>query len=328
MINLFTHGRHAYTVTPFLKDWPNRASSCMRLVSYQKLHRINAVRGGVFVFSDIDRLTLPQKAMAEQLCLQIRDCFRESVIVNHPGRVPGRYDLLMRLWRDGINRFRVFRYDEWSSGMRYPVFLRRADDHKGSLTGLLCCREELKRRLRVLKWMGVKMNELIAVEFCDTRGSDNFYRKYAAFRIGERVVPGHIIFSRHWVVKDSPPEPIRQEEKSYLEENPHGEELMAIFRAANIEYGRIDYAMQDGRIQVWEINTNPMLIQKKMKYAADKIPYKIKLVDRLSESFMNLRATSISVQLPVEKRPVNLCPPLGLKLNQILAKKLNPVSLL
>ena len=41
--------------------------------------------------------------------------------------------------------------------------------------------------------------------------------------------------------------------------NPHRELLEHIFRDAGIDYGRIDYGLLDGRIQVWEINTNPWI---------------------------------------------------------------------
>ena len=44
-----------------------------------------------------------------------------------------------------------------------------------------------------------------------------------------------------------------------MESNPHEAEVRRIFDLARIEYGRIDYAFRDGRMQVWEINTNPML---------------------------------------------------------------------
>ena len=43
----------------------------------------------------------------------------------------------------------------------------------------------------------------------------------------------------------------------YVRTNPHADELRKLFGAANIEYGRIDYTIADGRIQVFEINTNP-----------------------------------------------------------------------
>jgi hypothetical protein len=35
---------------------------------------------------------------------------------------------------------------------------------------------------------------------------------------------------------------------------------MARFELAGIEYGRIDYGIKDGRIQVREINKNPTLV--------------------------------------------------------------------
>jgi hypothetical protein len=39
----------------------------------------------------------------------------------------------------------------------------------------------------------------------------------------------------------------------------HEASLREIFRLARIEYGRMDYALLGGRLQVWEINTNPTI---------------------------------------------------------------------
>ncbi|MGR9089760.1 MAG: hypothetical protein ACU85U_04170 [Gammaproteobacteria bacterium] len=35
---------------------------------------------------------------------------------------------------------------------------------------------------------------------------------------------------------------------------------MALFSIANIDYGRIDYSLRAGRIQVFETNTNPVIM--------------------------------------------------------------------
>ncbi len=51
-----------------------------------------------------------------------------------------------------------------------------------------------------------------------------------------------------------------REELDYVRSNPHAEELREIFELARIDYGRIDYSVVDGCIQVWEINTNPMIL--------------------------------------------------------------------
>ena len=41
--------------------------------------------------------------------------------------------------------------------------------------------------------------------------------------------------------------------------NPHREQLARIFSVARAEYGRIDYAVRDGRVQTWEINLHPTI---------------------------------------------------------------------
>ncbi len=41
--------------------------------------------------------------------------------------------------------------------------------------------------------------------------------------------------------------------------NPHSAHLMRAFEIAGIEYGRADFGFRDGRIQIFEINTNPFV---------------------------------------------------------------------
>jgi hypothetical protein len=48
-------------------------------------------------------------------------------------------------------------------------------------------------------------------------------------------------------------------EREYVTTNPHADVIREIAAAANISYGRIDYALLDGAMQVWEFNTNPMI---------------------------------------------------------------------
>ncbi|MCE5212722.1 MAG: hypothetical protein LLG40_14365 [Deltaproteobacteria bacterium] len=285
MINIFISKHHTYTIKPFLKTWPHKAASCIRLVYYQDLHRIQNVTPGLFVFADIDRLTKKQRQLAEMLCQKISDVSGNNLL-NNPAKVLSRCQLLTLLWEKGINQYRVHSLSEAEKSMRYPVFIRRANDHYGSLTGLIVNKENYYDQYRRLKKRGEDPEQMIAVEFCDTRDKEGFFRKYSAFRIGDRIIPGHIIFSREWVTKDMPPEPLREEEKQYLEDNPHQNELKKIFDLANIEYGRIDYGLFNGKIQVWEINTNPVIIQKRGKYSKDKIVFKQKLVNEIADAFL------------------------------------------
>ena len=102
----------------------------------------------------------------------------------------------------------------------------------------------------------------IVIEFCDAAGEDGVIRKYGAFRVGDRVLARQIHFSRRWVVRfpDIREPATAREELDYVRSNPHREELAEIFDLARIDYGRVDYSVVDGRIQVWEINTNPMIL--------------------------------------------------------------------
>lgn len=285
MIPLFISRRHTYTVKPFLTTWCPSGTRPLQLISYQSLHRIESIRQGPLIFSDIDRLTPCQRESALSLSEAIEESLRQSLVFNHPLTVMTRKRLLARLWEVGWNHYRIHACaDEPGLPLRFPVFIRRIHDHNGPLTRLIHDRLELRNRIHALTLAGEQPNRLIIIEYLDTRGADGLFRKYSAFRIGNRIIPGHIIFSRHWVAKDSPPEPVREEERQYLHENPHCEALMNIFKEACIEYGRIDYSLHEGKIQVWEINTNPVLIYEKHRYAREMLPLKQLLADRLNQA--------------------------------------------
>ena len=48
---------------------------------------------------------------------------------------------------------------------------------------------------------GRDLTRRLIVEFVDTRGRDNLYRKYGAFRVGDRVLPRHVFHNDAWMVK-------------------------------------------------------------------------------------------------------------------------------
>lgn len=308
MITIFISKGRTSTITPFLESWPNRAAASIRLFPYEHLHRIQRVDPGLFIFSDIDQLDAKQRQTTLHLYRYITQQYGEDLVLNCPARVLTRYPLLARLWENGINRFRVFPVTERSAPMRFPVFVRRIHDHKGPLTSLITRTEELDEKLNALHSSREDPDDLLIVEFCDTRGANAQYRKYSAFRIGDRIIPAHVFFSKDWMVKHNPPEPLSREEYSYIRDNPHRKALLEIFRLANIEYGRIDYGLLDGKIQVWEINTNPVIIQQRDNYAEDKLPIKQHLVYALADAFLSaaLRADNLMAK---EKRAIGILPP-------------------
>jgi hypothetical protein len=118
-----------------------------------------------------------------------------------------------------------------------------------------------RARVARIKPETIARRNLMAVEFCDTADKEGVYRKYGAFVVGDRIVPRHVFFSRSWSVKvaDLTDPRCVKEELAYLDSNPHAEALGRVARIADISYGRIDYALLEGRVQTWEINTNPMI---------------------------------------------------------------------
>ena len=103
-------------------------------------------------------------------------------------------------------------------------------------------------------------------EFCDTRDKNGIVRKYSAFFIRGRIIPRHLFFGYNWCLKHAQvyENDLLEEEVVYLKNNTHENELKPIFRMARIDYGRIDYGIKDGDIQVWEINTNPNILTRDM----------------------------------------------------------------
>src|SRR5215468_7075141 len=47
------------------------------------------------------------------------------------------------------------------------------------------------------------------------------------------------------------------EELRIVRENPYGPAVAAAFELAGIEYGRADFGLVDGKVQLYEINSNP-----------------------------------------------------------------------
>jgi hypothetical protein len=213
-----------------------------------------------YIFSDIERLS-PETADRAAFLWRSLAGHAGTRLLNHPTRSMRRYELLRTLYERGINAFNVYRLSEARWPERYPVFLRRENDHKGPLSPLLASRDELERAVARLDQDGVSRDNLLMSEFCDTSDQRGLYRKYGAFLVGDRVFVRSVQFSRNWVQKHQDldePELVR-EERAYVEANPHREAIHEVFRLARIDYGRMDYGVLHGKIQVWEINTNPAI---------------------------------------------------------------------
>ena len=262
MIHFLLRRRHFYTVRLYLERRAPELERHVRVVAWEDVLRARALPAGSWIFSDLDRLSRAELTFAGRVHDALAAAGRRARTVNDPRTTLRRIDLLRALHERGSSGFRAFPPGRVDPDCRFPVFVREADEHHGSLTPLLRTREELRASLRRLRLRGYRPSELLVVEFLDCRSPDGLYRKYAAFRVGPEILARSLSASAHWVVKhgDSAADPaLIEEERRYVTENPHEDSLREVFDLAGVGYGRIDYAVLDGRVQVWEINLNPTI---------------------------------------------------------------------
>jgi hypothetical protein len=258
MINYLVTRDGVDTIDYYLESWGRDASRRFNVVFYDELHRSPVMPEGVFVFSDIERLTPSQ--VQDAAAIYLRASAGASVLLNHPIYSMKRYELLRTLYERGINSFNVYRLTEYRRPGRFPVFLRHENEHGGALTDLLYTQSQLDDAIASALSRGTSRDALLITEFVDT-SSDGIFRKFSAFIVGGQVIPWNIFFSRKWMVnaRDLLDEGGVQEELEFIRGDARCDELKDIFALANIQYGRMDYGLLDGRVQVWEINTNPLI---------------------------------------------------------------------
>ncbi|TNF71490.1 MAG: hypothetical protein EP299_11690 [Acidobacteria bacterium] len=219
--------------------------------------------GSVYVFTDLEIMASRESELVRALARRL-EAAPGTTLFNDPARALTRFDLLRALSAGGVNSFGVEKLDRGVSPERWPVFTRDDRSHDdGSVSELLHSSGELSRHLDDLAAGGADLGHRTLVEYVGSPGEDGLFRKYAAIRLGDAIIPCHVFFGQHWVVKHSEvfDEATAREELKYIEANPHQEVLHRAFELAGIEYGRADYGVVNGRVEIWEINTNPYLIR-------------------------------------------------------------------
>ena len=260
MIHFFVDRMGSQGINTYLAGHGRPLAGAVIPMDYEELAGRSQIAAGGAIFAAVDQLSPAECTLAQAVCERLTDTGHK--VLNQPVRVRNRYDLLQLLHAEKVNRFKAVRatapYDE----LRYPVFIREEHQHTGAKSPLLADAFAVERALAMLALRGRPRHRLLIVEFCDTRGRDGLYRKYSAFRVSGRILPRHVHVSAQWVSKSptslTNDETVREEAR-YFETNPHEAWLRQIFELANIEYGRIDYGLANGELQVWEINTNPTL---------------------------------------------------------------------
>lgn len=263
MLHYVARELHRYTIDGYLGAHRKAGVALpvhIRPVSYETLLAVKHAPVGNYVFTDLDRLSGYEIDAATEIAKAVQAADPSALISNWPNRVLGRYALLRRLLEAGINSHGAWRLDEARAPTAYPVFIRREQDALGPESPLLHDECEYRAAIEALQKAGKGLGGRVAIQFRQEPDAAGIYRKYGAFCFRGRIVPQHLFVSHDWIVKyssmDLSPEIIAEEER-YVFDNPHAAQLRRIFELAETDFGRIDYTIVDGRIEVFEINTNP-----------------------------------------------------------------------
>lgn len=252
----------AFTLTNWLEVRGGALRDRIRLKTYEELEGARRLEAGAWIFSGLDRVTPAQRQLAELAWTALESAGPAARPLNRPGRVLLRAPLLEALHRSGVNRFKAVPPSQRLTDLSFPVFVRERDAHTGSLTRLLPDRRALEGALGRLLLRGFRDQDLLIVEFMDTSDESGLFRKFSSYYVDGEVIPKAIRFGREWMLKARHSfwdEAKVREQQDWFDRNDWAEDVASVFRLARIDYGRMDYAVADGGIQVWEINTNPTL---------------------------------------------------------------------
>ena len=292
MLRFVVHTAHRLTLSPYVEDWAGDFAPHIEVIGYDELFRARRLPLCTHVFTDFDRLTPSECENAAFFWNALAHGPSPVKLLNHPLRAMRRYELLRALHERGLNDFDVYRPTEARAPLRYPVFLRRENEHLGPESGLLRSRSELDGALESLCDQSQCREVRLVVEYSAEPAGDGIYRKYGAFFVDGEVIPRHVLFSREWFVKGRTKiidEAVLAEEERFLETNPDTQQIAEIFRIAHIDYGRIDYAWVNGKFQTYEININPTVIPAGPLKRTRK---KTRFSQALTEAFVRLEAQS------------------------------------
>lgn len=278
MIYYVCRQAHAYTIGLLCCYFDLPLNDALRILPYERLGLLQPGDGDVVIWTDFDRLTVEEAQMAASVHDRVAQGMAHVVQLNHPIASLGRFRLLQRLYETGINSFQVYRLGDAGPGIRFPVFIRRERGVSRHAPKLLRDWSQLSAAIERLRRDNEDETDLMIVEQLDAPALDSKYRKYGVYRVGDQLYAQHCYISDHWYIKyvqDGWTDAMHDEHYGFIDANPHQDALRPVFEVANIDYGRVDYTVVDGRVQIFEINTNPtVLSQAPSRFDDfDSVPY-------------------------------------------------------
>lgn len=266
MINFVVTKDHRYPMQKMLDGKMGKLPFKWKQWSYEELLGSRSIKTGTWIFQDIERLTNNECIRASKIAARLES--NGAKVINHPARATSRYELQRKLFKAGVNQFEVYRADEHRVPERWPVFIRFECNHRSPNPNLLYSLDELSKALENYLAESIPLSSLLVVEYCGEAGSDGLWRKFSAYRVGHEIIHHHIVRQDSWVAKYGNPAlefddetwiRLRTEEKDFVMQQGDPLNLLQAFDLGGLEFGRADFNFVDGKVQIYEINTNPTM---------------------------------------------------------------------
>ncbi len=238
----------------------------IELWSYDRAFSEKSFPRATYVFGDFDRLSPWDCELSARLYRALKK--GGARVLNDGASVKQRFDMLRALHHHGLNSFQVWRGAQRVPETSFPVFLRTASMHRGVASDLLHDQTAVTEGVRALNRSGVPIHEIMIVQYAAEELAPNLYRKLAAFNIGGQIVPTVSVHENGWAAKSgtlgAAGAQVYDDEYALISSNPHQAVLSRAFEIARIHYGRADFGIVRGKVEIYEINTNPtvgMIVQ-------------------------------------------------------------------
>ena len=258
MIIFLHQGNHAYTHKSLIGEPGLGEIQCRNytwLLSKKKLPK------ATYIFTDRERMDLWELRVYGALFQHLQKAGVGYRAINDPARMLNRRSLLRALNTERINDFNAYSVTEKLKPTRFPVFLRREHDHGQPLTDLLYTEQELEQALANMRHNGEPDDGVLIIEYCAEPVTETLFRKLSAYQIGDQTLFYNCVHENNWLVKsgtiNSASETLYQEEQTMICNNAFADVISKAFGIANIDYGRVDFGLVNGKVQIYEINTNP-----------------------------------------------------------------------
>ncbi|MDZ4094033.1 MAG: hypothetical protein U1D35_03875 [Paracoccaceae bacterium] len=254
-----TTQRHHYTVTA-LAEVLAEVGITLEKWSWDRFLTETDLPRATWVLTDFDRLHPWMLELAASRFDALT--YAGLVVLNDPRRFVPRAALVRMLAAEGINSFTCWLPAFGERPLRFPVFLRTLAAHRGTLSDLLHNAQEADAALTAALAKG---HPLIDLGFFEYRAqadpiTGNF-RKLAAYRVGDRVLRALTVNDTGWHAKTGvmglASEAEYQTELSEMDDYPHAALIRRVTDLAGADYGRVDFGIVDGRVEIYEINSNP-----------------------------------------------------------------------